>query len=132
MFAFAVEAIEGRIHATTHWELLDLLAAWGFQVEPHRARVRDPGRRAGSGRRTGGGSLPSLPFQADGVVVKVDRLELHGELGVVGGREPRWAIARKFAPEVAVTRLRGDPDQRRAAPARSIRTRCWSRSRSRA
>jgi DNA ligase (NAD+) len=39
------------------------------------------------------------------VVIKVDRLDLHGELGVVGGREPRWAIARKFAPEVAVTRL---------------------------
>ena len=39
------------------------------------------------------------------MVIKVDRLGLHGELGVVGGREPRWAIARKFAPEVAVTRL---------------------------
>jgi DNA ligase (NAD+) len=39
------------------------------------------------------------------VVVKVDRVRLHGELGVVGGREPRWAIARKFAPEVAVTRV---------------------------
>ena len=49
--------------------------------------------------------IPKLPFQADGVVVKVDRLDLHRELGVVGGREPRWAIARKFAPEVAVTRL---------------------------
>jgi DNA ligase (NAD+) len=50
--------------------------------------------------------LPSLPFQADGVVVKVNSLALHEELGVVGGREPRWAIARKFAPEVGVTRLR--------------------------
>ena len=39
------------------------------------------------------------------MVIKVDRLDLHGELGVVGGREPRWAIARKFAPEVAVTRV---------------------------
>ena len=37
--------------------------------------------------------------------MKVDRLDLHGELGTVGGREPRWAVARKFAPEVAVTRL---------------------------
>ena len=47
----------------------------------------------------------TLPFGADGVVVKVDRRDLHEELGVVGDREPRWAIARKFAPEVAVTRL---------------------------
>jgi len=36
----------------------------------------------------------------------VDRLGLLAELGVVGGREPRWAIARKFAPEVAVTRVK--------------------------
>ena len=39
------------------------------------------------------------------MVVKVDSLPLHSELGVIGGREPRWAIARKFAPEVAETRL---------------------------
>ena len=49
--------------------------------------------------------LPKLPFDADGVVVKVDRLSLHQELGIVGDREPRWAIARKFAPDVAVTTL---------------------------
>jgi DNA ligase (NAD+) len=38
-------------------------------------------------------------------VVKVDSLRLQDELGVVGGREPRWAIARKFAPDIAETRL---------------------------
>ena len=46
-----------------------------------------------------------LNFAIDGGVVKVDGLALQGELGVVGGREPRWAIARKFAPDIAVTRL---------------------------
>jgi DNA ligase (NAD+) len=40
------------------------------------------------------------------VVVKVDRLTLQTELGTISDREPRWAIARKFAPEIAVTRLR--------------------------
>ncbi len=49
--------------------------------------------------------IRTLPFEADGVVVKIDKLPLHDDLGVVGGREPRWAVARKFAPEVAVTRL---------------------------
>jgi DNA ligase (NAD+) len=104
MFAFAVEPIEGALPATTHSEVLDLLDAWGFQVEPHRERfdsldgVRE---KIASFEHL----LPHLPFQADGVVVKVDRLPLYAELGVVGGREPRWAIARKFAPEVAVTRV---------------------------
>ncbi len=50
--------------------------------------------------------IPSLDYGADGVVVKVDKLSLHVELGTRGGqREPRWAIARKFAPEVQITRL---------------------------
>ena len=104
MFAFSVEPIEGRLAARTHWELLDLLAAWGFQVESHRERfttLADVQAAIASYEEL----IPSLPFQADGVVVKVDRLDLHGELGTVGGREPRWAVARKFAPEVAVTRL---------------------------
>ncbi|HXE56922.1 MAG TPA: NAD-dependent DNA ligase LigA, partial [Gemmatimonadales bacterium] len=104
MFAFQVVPIEGRLPATTQWEVLDLLEAWGFQVEPHRAR--HPSLEAVIAGIAGYERLlPTLPFEADGIVVKVDRLALADELGVIGGREPRWAIARKFAPEVAVTRL---------------------------
>jgi DNA ligase (NAD+) len=104
MFAFAVEPVEGRLAVRTHWELLDQLAAWGFQIEPHRARFKSLAE-AQAAITSLEELIPQLPFQADGVVIKVDRLDLHRELGVVGGREPRWAIARKFAPEVAVTRL---------------------------
>ncbi len=105
MFAFAVEPIEGTFTARTHWEQMDLLDAWGFQVEAHRERfetLAEVQDRIASFEQL----IPHLAFQADGVVVKVDRLGLYGELGVIGGREPRWAIARKFAPEVAVTRLK--------------------------
>ena len=104
LFAFAVEPIEGRLSARTHWELLDLLATWGLPVESHRQRF-DALAEVQQAVESFEELIPRLPFQADGVVIKVDRLDLHGELGVVGGREPRWAIARKFAPEVAVTRL---------------------------
>ncbi len=104
MFAFHVEVIEGRLAVRHQWEVLELLAAWGFQVEPHRKRHPDLAAVHAEAERLQG-KLKSLPFDADGVVVKVDRLALHAELGVVGDREPRWAIARKFAPEVAVTRL---------------------------
>jgi DNA ligase (NAD+) len=104
MFAFAVEAIEGSLKARTHWELLDRLQDWGFQVEPNKERF-DSLAQVQERVTAMEELIPKLPFQADGVVVKVDRLSLHTELGVIGGREPRWAIARKFAPEVAVTRL---------------------------
>ncbi|MGE0353920.1 MAG: NAD-dependent DNA ligase LigA [Gemmatimonadales bacterium] len=105
MFAFHVEPVEGRLPGDTQWEILDLLESWGFQVEPHRARHPDLAavqRKIEEYERL----LPTLPFEADGIVVKIDRLALHEDLGIVGGREPRWAIARKFAPEVAVTRLK--------------------------
>ncbi|MEO7985183.1 MAG: NAD-dependent DNA ligase LigA [Gemmatimonadales bacterium] len=105
LFTFAIEPIEGQIKARTHWEVLDLLESWGFQVEPSRQRfatLADVQEQIASYEAL----IPQLPFQADGVVVKVDPLALHGELGVVGGREPRWAIARKFAPEVAITQVR--------------------------
>jgi DNA ligase (NAD+) len=45
-----------------------------------------------------------LDFEIDGAVVKVDDLELHRRLGSVG-RDPRWAVAWKFAPTIAVTKL---------------------------
>jgi DNA ligase (NAD+) len=104
LFVYTLEVIEGGTTLRTQFDVLRQLESWGFPVEPHRRRfgtlaeVQEamPGFEA---------LLEELPFQADGIVVKVDRLSLQAELGVVGGREPRWAIARKFAPEVAVTRL---------------------------
>ncbi len=104
LFAFAIEPVEGRLTARSHWELLDQLREWGFQVEPHRARFKTMAEVQAAVEDLGR-VIPTLEFQADGIVIKVDRLDLQGELGTVGGREPRWAIARKFAPEVAVTRL---------------------------
>jgi len=103
-FAFAASAPEAKLAFRTQTELLDGLVAWGFRVEPHRSRTADL-----AAAKVAIGSLEqqldTLPFGADGVVVKVDRLALHEELGNIGDREPRWAVARKFAPEVAVTRL---------------------------
>ena len=105
MFAFAVEAIEETVPARTHWETLELLSAWGFQVEEHRRQFADLSAVQAEVPRLEA-LIPKLPFQADGIVIKVNPLALHTELGVVGGRDPRWAVARKFAPEVGVTKLR--------------------------
>lgn len=104
LFAYTAEPITGELGARTQHEVMALLADWGFHVAPHHERhqslaaVRD---RMAEYERL----LDGLPFAADGIVVKVDDLRLQEDLGVVGGREPRWAIARKFAPDVAVTKL---------------------------
>jgi DNA ligase (NAD+) len=103
-FAFALHAPDAKLPFRTQTEQLDGLGAWGFRAEPHRRRVADLAAATAAIAELEG-LLETLPFGADGVVVKVDRLALHEELGNVGDREPRWAIARKFAPEVAVTRL---------------------------
>lgn len=103
-FAFHLEVIEGKLKVDTQWDVLEQLVVWGFQVEPHRARHADLDGVLGQ-VASYEELLGSLPFGADGVVVKLDPLRLHEDLGVIGGREPRWAIARKFAPDVAVTRL---------------------------
>ena len=104
IFAFHVEVIEGNLGAKTQWEVLETLVAWGFPVEPNRARLANLAEVQAKIAEYEE-LLPDLPFDADGVVVKIDRLALHDELGLIGAREPRWAIARKFAPETAVTKL---------------------------
>lgn len=89
----------------TQSEVLEQLAEWGVPVAPHHqtcatlAEVKEWAHRLEHTVRA------TLNFAIDGGVVKVDRLALQDDLGVVGGREPRWAVARKFAPDIAETRL---------------------------
>ena len=102
-FAFHIES-EAPLSVTTQHELLDLLESWGFHVAPHRRCVPSLNEAFQAVEKLEA-ELATLNFESDGIVIKVDRLALHATLGVVGGREPRWAIARKFAPEIAVTKL---------------------------
>ncbi|HXQ29370.1 MAG TPA: NAD-dependent DNA ligase LigA [Gemmatimonadales bacterium] len=104
IFCFQVEVPGPALPAPTQSAVLAKLASWGFPLEPHYELVPDL-VSAHAAIATLEQVLPTLDYGADGVVVKVDRLALHAELGTVGNREPRWAVARKFAPEVQVTRL---------------------------
>jgi len=103
VFCFQVEA-RPPLAIDTHHALLERLKAWGFPVEPHHRLVPNL-TAAHTAIAKLEQQLPTLDYGADGVVVKVNRRGLHAELGTIGNREPRWAIARKFAPEVAVTKL---------------------------
>jgi len=104
-FGYAVAAGPGvRLPFTTQWGLLDTLERWGFPVEPHRRRCATLEQVVELVQEVEHVLRAKLAFGIDGVVVKVDSLHLQDELGDVG-REPRWAIARKFAPDIEVTRL---------------------------
>ncbi len=104
-YAFAVPGAAALPFAT-QWELLDTLASWGIPVAPHRQRcssLTDVHAWAHALETT---HRAELAFAIDGGVVKVNVLATQADLGsTAGGREPRWAIARKFAPDVAETRL---------------------------
>lgn len=89
----------------TQWGLLELLEGWGIPVERHHAHCASLEDVIAMAHEVETTLRARLDFGIDGVVVKVDSLALQEELGVVGGREPRWAIARKFAPDIAETRL---------------------------
>src|SRR5690606_27277147 len=79
LFAFSVEVLEGSLSIASHTELLAALERWGFVVEPHHRRV-DSLAEARDAVPEYEAMLRSLPFQADGMVLKVDAIPLHEEL----------------------------------------------------
>jgi DNA ligase (NAD+) len=89
----------------TQWELLETLAGWGIPVAPHRARFETLEEIHAHAHAVEHRVRGELNFAIDGLVVKADALRVQDEAGDIGGREPRWAIARKFAPDIAETTL---------------------------
>jgi DNA ligase (NAD+) len=105
-FGYSVAVPDGDAELfETQTELLDSLAEWGVPVAPHRRHCPTLGEVEKWAYELEHHIRGTLNFAIDGGVVKVDSLRLQDELGVVGGREPRWAIARKFAPDIAETKL---------------------------
>ncbi|RMD55160.1 MAG: NAD-dependent DNA ligase LigA [Nitrospirae bacterium] len=85
----------------THMEFLEKIKSWGLKVNPHARiakNIKDVINYHGEMERI----RDTLPYEIDGVVVKVNDLTLQEELGVVT-RSPRWAIAFKFKARQATT-----------------------------
>ncbi len=102
IWCYAIGATRG-LDLATHCDEVRWLRERGFKVNPdtaHHADVESVVERCHwwEERRE------QLDYEIDGVVVKVDERALWRELGVVG-REPRWAIAWKFPPTTATTKL---------------------------
>ncbi len=102
IWCYQVGVTDG-LHFTSHWDALEWLREHGFRVNGDVTRLASEDEviaqcQAWEQRRG------ALDFEIDGAVVKVDDLALQRRLGSVG-RDPRWAVAWKFPPTTAVTRL---------------------------
>ncbi|MDQ5986949.1 MAG: DNA ligase [Syntrophus sp. SKADARSKE-3] len=99
-FAYTVGLVEGMTFQS-HWDILQTLHAWGFSIHPDVIQAStiqecidyyDLMSRTRSEQR----------YEIDGVVLKVDRLDLQRQLGAVS-RSPRWALACKFPAQQETT-----------------------------
>ncbi|MBN2438773.1 MAG: NAD-dependent DNA ligase LigA [Deltaproteobacteria bacterium] len=103
LFCYAIGTAEG-ISFRTHGEILRTLAAWGFQVNPLIRPAADIETCVQYYHHIGQ-IRGALPYEIDGIVIKVDDLLLQERLGAVS-RSPRWAVACKFASVQAQTVIR--------------------------
>ncbi|GAF81367.1 unnamed protein product, partial [marine sediment metagenome] len=104
IYIYTLGYAEGKPTLPTHWETMEYLKSLGFKVNPSNALLTSI-EEVDEYHRTWVEKRESLPYEADGIVVKVDSLTLQEQLGNVG-HEPRWAIAYKFPAVQGTTRLK--------------------------
>jgi DNA ligase (NAD+) len=95
--------VNGRTYFDRHSKTLHALETAGFKVNPNRKLVHSM-EEVWSFIQSWEGKRDSLPYEIDGIVVKVDRTALQDELGFTG-KAPRWAIAYKYAARAGITKL---------------------------
>jgi DNA ligase (NAD+) len=103
LLCYAIVTLEGRAPPLTQWETLELLRSLGFPVTSHAERCANLEEAIGLCNswveRRG-----TLPFEADGMVIKLDDLQLAASLGFVG-KDPRGSLAFKFPATEVSTQL---------------------------
>jgi DNA ligase (NAD+) len=103
IYCYAIGQVIGPTFHT-QWEILNTLSLWGFKVNPHRRRCRNIDEVLRFYQEMDE-ARESLPYEIDGIVIKVNALALQEKLGTIA-RSPRWALAYKFKPRQAVTQIR--------------------------
>jgi DNA ligase (NAD+) len=95
--------VNGQTHFDRHWRTLGALEAAGFKVNPDRKQA-DSYEQIWEFIGQEESKRENLPYEIDGIVIKVDRVALQRELGYTG-KAPRWAIAYKYAARGGVTQI---------------------------
>ena len=103
-FAYAWGEISAPLGAT-QYDVVRRFGDWGFRINDLMVRCKDVEEMLAHYHSIEAGRA-ELPYDIDGVVYKVDRLDLQERLGF-RSRSPRWATAHKFAAEKAMTVLKG-------------------------
>lgn len=103
MCAYGVGLADGVPWPDTHFRVLAQLKEWGFLISD-QVQIAIGVEACLEYYEQLGGKRAGLPFDIDGVVIKVDRLELQRRLGFIA-RAPRWAIAHKFPAQEEMTRV---------------------------
>jgi len=103
IFVYGLGWAEGKAVPDTHWEIMQYLKSLGFKINPNIALVHSLDE-VEKYHESWGQSREKVPYEADGIVAKVDSIALQQELGTVA-HEPRWAIAYKFPAVQGTTKL---------------------------
>jgi DNA ligase (NAD+) len=109
---WGVGALEGTSEPETEWQVVEWLRTWGFPVSPRVAHLSSLDEVLSycasleADRFALEDGRYKIPYEIDGAVAKIDARWQQADLGVVA-RDPRWAVAYKFAPIEATTRLTG-------------------------
>ncbi|MBA7480599.1 DNA ligase [subsurface metagenome] len=103
IYIYALGYAEGKATPPSHWETTEYLKSLGFKVNPNNALFTSI-EQVEEYHHTWAERRESLQYEVDGIVVKVDSLNLQDQLGNIG-HEPRWAIAYKFPAIQGTTAL---------------------------
>ncbi len=104
LWVYQIVALEGTEAPRTQWDTLDTLRRLGFPVETRNRLFDDFDALVAYCVAWGQTERRALPYEADGLVIKINDFALQERLGYVG-KDPRWALAYKYPAEEAVTRL---------------------------
>ncbi len=104
IYIYMLGWVEGKATPPTHWETMEWLKSLGFRINPNNRQMKTI-EQIKEYYRTWVEQRAGLPYEADGIVVKINQINLHEELGDIG-HEPRWAIAYKFPAMQGTTILK--------------------------